>query len=153
MSASSFGSYPRGAIRVLEETQGITAVCLEGEFDLVNVSPLRDQIDQALESGNDLVLDLSQTTFIDSRVIRLLFDSARAAYARNQTIVLQLGTAPIVERALEICGIECVLPRAHTRDEAVQIIQRTTTIRPAAMDVNHRVANAKGATESQRIQA
>ena len=39
-------------------------------------------------------------------------------------MVLQLGTAAIVERVLELTAIERVLPRAHTRTEAVQMIQQ-----------------------------
>ena len=37
-------------------------------------------------------------------------------------MVLQLGTAGIVERALEFGGIYRVLPRAHDRQEAVRTV-------------------------------
>ena len=125
MSASSLGSeYREGAIRVVPERDDVVAVCLEGEFDVSNVSTLREQVDHALERGNDLILDLSQATFIDSSVIRVLFDAAGAG-SKDQAIVLQLGTAPIVERALKIVGIERVLPRAHDREEALRIISTT----------------------------
>lgn len=123
MSASSFGSEHReGVIRVVPETGEIVAVCLEGEFDVANVSAFREQVDGTVASGNDLILDLSQATFIDSSVIRVLFDAAGAVDRRDQAIVLQLGTTPIVERALEIVEIERVLPRAHNREEAVRTI-------------------------------
>ena len=125
MHASSFGpDHVAGAIRVVPERDEIVAVCLEGEFDVANVSALRDRVDTALASGNDLILDLSQATFIDSSVIRVLFDAASATKGSDQTIVLQLGTMPIVERALDIVSIERVLPRARDREEAVLIIQR-----------------------------
>jgi hypothetical protein len=39
-------------------------------------------------------------------------------------MVLQVGTAAIVERVLELVRIERVLPRAHDRQEAVRIIQQ-----------------------------
>jgi len=42
---------------------------------------------------------------------------------KDQTVILQLGTAPIVERALEIVAIERALPRAHDREEALRMIQ------------------------------
>lgn len=128
MLASSFGSEQgAGAIHVVPERDGIVAVCLEGEFDVGNVSALRDRVDGALASENDLILDLSQATFIDSSVIHVLFDAVRAVDGRDQTMVLQLGTAPIVQRALEIVDIERVLPRAHDREEAVRMIQRQAT--------------------------
>ena len=126
MSASSLGSeYREGAIRVVPERDDVVAVCLQGEFDVSNVSTLREQVDHALERGDDLILDLSQATFVDSSVIRVLFDAAGAGSGKDQAIVLQLGTAPIVERALKIVGIERVLPRAHDREEALRIISTT----------------------------
>lgn len=125
MPASSLGPQPReGAIRVDSETDGIIAVCLEGDFDLANAPGLRDHIRRALDAGKDLIVDLSEATFIDSSVISVLFEGAKAARGRQQTVVLQVATAPVVERALELVGIESVLPRAHDRMEAVEMIQQ-----------------------------
>ena len=113
----------QGVIRVVRETDGIVAVCVKGEFDMANAPTLGDQVDLALETGHDLIVDLSKATFIDSSVISVLMRAVRAAREREQTMVLQLGTAAIVERILEIVKIEQVLPRAHDRQEAVRIIQ------------------------------
>lgn len=125
MFASSFGSeHHAGVIRVVPETDEIVAVCLEGDFDLANAPALGDQIDRALDTGNDLILDLSEATFIDSSVINVLVQASKAATGREQTMVLQVGTAAIVERVLELVRIERVLPRAHDRQEAVRIIQQ-----------------------------
>ena len=123
MHASSIGcEHPEGAIRVVPETDEIVLLCLEGEFDVANVSTLRDQVDFALVSGNNVILDLSEATFIDSSVIHVLFSAARAVEGKGQTVILQLGTAPIVERALEIVDIDRALPRAHDRKEALRLI-------------------------------
>jgi anti-sigma B factor antagonist/stage II sporulation protein AA (anti-sigma F factor antagonist) len=125
MFASSFDyEHRQGDLHVDSDTDGIVAVCVQGDFDVANVSALRDQVDEALASGDDLILDLSEATFIDSSVIRVLFDAARTVRGREQNLVLQLGTAPIVERALTIAGIERVVPRAHDRDEALRMIRR-----------------------------
>jgi anti-anti-sigma factor len=125
MSALTVGSEEGpGTIRVVLERDGVVAVCLDGEFDLANASVLRDEIDGALSSGDDVIVDLAQATFIDSSVIHVLFASARAAGERNRRLVLQLGTATIVERALEIAAIERVIERAHDREEAVSLLQR-----------------------------
>ena len=125
MVASSFDYEHRaGVLQVDSEPDGIVAVCVQGDFDVANVSALRDEVDKTLASGDDLILDLSEASFIDSSVIHVLFDAARAVRGREQSLVLQLGTAPIVERALAIAGIERVVPRAHDRDEAVRMIRR-----------------------------
>ena len=124
MSASSFGSeQSKGVVRLTREGDGIVAICLEGEFDLTNARRLDDKVDRALDSGRDLILDLSEATFIDSSVIHVLVRAGKAGDLRKQAVVLQLGTAAIVERVLEIAAIEKVLTRAHDRQEAVRIIQ------------------------------
>ncbi len=131
MHASPVGS-EHGAIRVIHETDEIVAVCPEGEFDHANAPALGDEIDRALEAGKDLILDLSAVTFIDSSVIRVLLRASETAAGRRQAIVLQLGTAAIVERVLEIVGIEGLLPRAHDRQEALRIIQQQPEAQPLA---------------------
>ena len=70
-----------------------------------------------------LILDLSQATFIDSSVINALFDAHRQAKERGRLAVLQLGTAAIVELVLKLSEIERVLPRVHTRAEAIDTIR------------------------------
>jgi anti-anti-sigma factor len=125
VSASTIGSDEgASAVRVVPERDGVVAVCLDGEFDMANASRLRDEIDGTLAGGHDLILDLSQATFIDSSIIHVLFASARAAGERNRRLVLQLGTAPIVERALELSAIERVVARAHDREEAVWLLEQ-----------------------------
>lgn len=125
MSASSVGSMHReGTIRLVSETNEIVAVCLEGEFDMANAPVLGAEVDCALKTGNNLIFDLSEATFIDSSVINVLLRAVKALSGRKQTMVLQLGTAAIVERVLEIVRIEQVLTRAHDRQEAVRIIQQ-----------------------------
>ena len=125
MSASTFGcEQADGVIRVVPETDEIVAVCLEGDFDLGNASAFGKEVGRALEDGNNLILDLSQATFIDSSVVHVLVNASKAVTGSDRAVVLQLGTAAIVERVLEIAEIERVLPRAHERQEAVRIIQQ-----------------------------
>jgi anti-anti-sigma factor len=128
MSASSFCSeQPAGVIRVVPETDEIVAVCLEGDFDLSNAPAFGKEVGRALENGNDLILDLSQATFIDSSVVHVLVNASKALVGSERAVVLQLGTAAIVERVLEIAEIERVLPRAHERREAVRMIQQASS--------------------------
>ena len=125
MSASSFGSeHPNGVIRVVPETDEIVAVCLEGDFDLSNAPALGKEVGRALDNGHHLILDLSQATFIDSSVVHVLVNASKPVTGSERAVVLQLGTAAIVERVLEIAEIERVLPRAHERQEAVRMIQQ-----------------------------
>jgi anti-anti-sigma factor len=102
---------------------GIVAVSFEGEFDLANAPAVQDRVDDVLASGEDMIFDLSEATFIDSSVVNVLMGAARVTRGETRKLVLQLGTAAVVERILEIAGIESVMPRARERQEAVRIIQ------------------------------
>ena len=125
MSASAADSMDhQGAIHVVSETDEIVAVCLQGDFDLANASVLDDEVDRALKTGNNLIFDLSEATFIDCSVINVLLRAVKAAGGGKQRLVLQLGTAAIVERVLEIVMVEQVVTRAHDRQEAVRIIHQ-----------------------------
>ena len=124
MPASNFGTEDHDwAIRVVPEADGVVAVCAEGDFDLTNASALDDKIQSALDAGDGLILDLSKATFIDSSIINVVVDAAQTAGSRKQTVVLQFGTAAVVERVLELVKIEEVLPRAHDREEALRMTQ------------------------------
>ncbi len=132
MSASQFRSeHPPGAIRLVHEREHIVAVCLEGDVDRTNAAALDAEIDRALQSGNDVILDMCDATFIDSSVIHSVVRAARSARRRHQAIVLQLGTAAIVERVLGVVKIDDVLPCAHDRLEALQVIQGRAVRRTA----------------------
>jgi anti-anti-sigma factor len=125
MPATRNGSeYRDGVVRVVPETDEIVAVCLEGEFDLRTSHELRADLDRALQTKNHLILDLSHVTFIDSSVIHVLFRVSKDVSAGGRTTVLQLGTAPLVERALSIAEIDRVMPRVQSRAEAIETIQR-----------------------------
>lgn len=111
-----------GELRVFAETDEIAGLCLEGEFDLANASQIFEEGERLLADENQVIVDLSNATFIDSSVINALFRVGAEAKKNGRVVVLQLGTAAIVERVIEISNIERVLPRVGTRNEAVDTI-------------------------------
>ena len=113
-------------IRVRSEADDIVSLYLCGEFDAFNAPEIVHHAVRALAADNHLVLDLSDTTFIDASVIGALVAIQSAAHDRGRSAVLQLGTAPVVERVVAITRIEDVLPRTETRTDAVARIQRLT---------------------------
>jgi anti-sigma B factor antagonist len=129
MLASAVGSENRdGAIHVVAEGDDIVAICLDGEFDLANAPALRAEVEGALGSGHDVILDLTEATFIDSSLIGVLLQARKTAQTNARVVVLQLGTAAIVERALQVAEVEQVLPRAHDRSEAVRMARRRSDV-------------------------
>jgi anti-anti-sigma factor len=114
-------------IRVSSEADDIVSLYLRGEFDAFNASEITDHALQALAADKHLVLDLSDTTFIDAAVIGALATIHAAAEDRGRSAVLQLGTALVVERVIGITGIEEILPRTETRTAAIARIRALTT--------------------------
>ena len=55
--------------------------------------------------------------------LHTLVKTHEAASKQRQAVVLQLATAAIVERILEVSGIDQLIPRASSRSGAIQIIQ------------------------------
>ena len=108
------------------EADDIVSLYLRGEFDAFNAPEITDRALRALAADKHLVLDLSDTTFIDASVIGALVAIQAAATDRGRSAVLQLGTAPIVERVVAITDIEDVLPRTETRVDAIARIRGLT---------------------------
>lgn len=124
MSTARLSHAAPGTLQVVPETDEIVALSFEGEFDLANAPRIVEDSERVLAADKHLILDLSRATFIDSSVINALFVAGRTANARGRLAVLQLGTAAVVELALKVSGIERVLPRVHTRTEAVATIHQ-----------------------------
>ena len=108
-----------GTIRVDRETDGITAVCLEGDCDLTNAPVLDDEIDRALESGTGLILDLSDATFIDSSVIREIVVASRSARHERRRFNVQAPAGRPIARRLRLMHLDRLVPVCHSRVEAL----------------------------------
>ena len=113
-----------GELRVVAETDEIAAISLEGEWDLQNAPQIIEAGDRLLADNKQVILDLSATTFIDCAVIHALIDVQAKAQKNGGVVVLQLGTAPIVERVIEITQIERAMTRVNTRRAALDTIQK-----------------------------
>jgi anti-anti-sigma factor len=109
---------------VFAETDEIAGLCLAGEFDMANAPQIIEEGERLLADDNQVIVDLSDATFIDASVIHALVRVGAEARKDGRVVVLQLGTAAIVERVIEISNIERVLPRARTRPEAIDTIDQ-----------------------------
>jgi anti-sigma B factor antagonist len=108
------------------EGDGFVVLGLQGEFDLYLAPQIENHARRALIEQRGLVLDLSDATFIDSTVVRTLLQTHRAASEQGLACVMQLGTAAIVERVIELTGLEHQIPRAHNRTEALHLLRHET---------------------------
>ena len=113
------------AVKVQRRTH-VTIVQPRGELDLATVESLRSALDAAIaetlpvaldgmETGARLVLDLRGLSFIDSTGLHLLVTLNQRAQRDGLPLTLLAPAAPI-DRAIQICGLDRILPFAAQVD-------------------------------------
>ena len=95
-----------------------TVLAVTGEVDLATAPALGSAVDAALASGaQELWLDLSATTFMDSSGLHLLLDAHRRMRGlRRRLAIVCPGGA--VRRLFEIAGVADALPLYEDRAAA-----------------------------------
>ena len=96
-------------ISVADQPDGATTVEVRGELDLASAGELRDRLEGlAARKPNRLVLDLSQTTFVDSSGLGAIAGGLRAQ-RRHGGVLEVVGAASHVRRVFEISGLSSLL--------------------------------------------
>ena len=106
-------------IRVEQPTADVAVVEFTGEHDLAQAVRIQALFESLVEQNALVVADFSEAEFVDSSVLRTLFRAHSVADARGSSFRLQLGTAPVVERAFELSGILSHLTCCESRAEAL----------------------------------
>jgi len=107
-------------VRVECPQEGAAAVTFSGEHDAFTARTVEPALSSLVDENDLVVVDFSEAAFVDSSMIQLLLRSYKTARERGCTFRLQLGTAPIVEKAFQLSGVLEVLDRVSTREEALR---------------------------------
>lgn len=94
---------PSGA--TIEQRANVLA--LIGDFDLFSAGDLEARINDCAASGEPLLLDLSQCTYVDSTILTVLVRATNAYGSRLEIIAPQSGN---VARVLSITKLDRFLP-------------------------------------------
>ena len=97
-------------------------VVLGGEHDLSSADQLRETFDQCLADCDHLIIDLSAAEFIDASTIGVLMEARQHAIELDRAFSVVLGTAPIVERLLEVSGVRPFLDVVPTVERALDAL-------------------------------
>jgi anti-anti-sigma factor len=97
----------------------VAVVALGGEHDLDSAPLVERAAGEALLTSSHLIVDISPVQFIDSSIIHLLVQLKKDADTKDCRFNLVMGTAPAVERALEICGVLPALNHMTSVDAAL----------------------------------
>jgi anti-sigma B factor antagonist len=94
---------------------------LSGEVDLSNVFSVREQLLAAVpNTATSLVLDLSDTAYIDSSGVRLIFELAQRMRVRGQKLELVVPDDSFIKRVLLLTQVERVVPIAGSIEELMR---------------------------------
>jgi anti-sigma B factor antagonist len=101
------GNHPLLSVQVAE-VPGQVVIALEGELD-VSTAPLLHEVlrDATVESSNEIVLDLSALSFVDSTGLSLLVSANKRAVSAGEVFILR-DAQPTVMRVLDVTGLTSV---------------------------------------------
>ncbi len=95
-------------------------ITLRGEHDRVTADRSERLFREALALNDHVVVDVGGAEFIDSAILRNLLVADRRAKEGGKVFRLQMGTAPIVRRVLEVSGVLEMLDVAYSREDALR---------------------------------
>ena len=90
----------------LEIEDGVLVAHLEGEIDMANVEVVRGSLARAMTNDAvGAVLDLTETDFVDSTGINLLFALRERLRVRGQRLHIVVPDGSLVHDALRYAGV------------------------------------------------
>ena len=106
-------------IQVRSPRPHVALVVLAGEHDLHSADEVQQTFDQSLAVCDHLIVDLSAVEFIDSTIVHVLLQTKKDAIELDRKFNVVLGTAPVVERILEVTGVVPLLNVVPTVERAL----------------------------------
>ncbi len=94
-------------------------VAVRGEIDLFTAPELKQRLTEAIEAGrNQIIVDLSQTTFLDSTALGVLIGAVKRLRSDHGRLVLVNVDANIA-KTFEITGLDQIFTIVGTREDAI----------------------------------
>ena len=106
-------------IEVRSPQPHVALVALVGEHDIYSADEVQQTCDQSLAVCDHLIVDLSTAEFIDSTIVGVLLQTKKNAIELDRKFNVVLGTAPVVERILNVTGVVPLLNIVPTVERAI----------------------------------
>lgn len=110
-------TYDQNGVEV-ERTRSLSVVRLHGEHDLATRDGLLSALASELEEA-DLVIDVSQATFVDSSTLHAIVSTEKLARSLGRQLVVVAAATCVARRPLEICGLDRVIAIEETPEAAL----------------------------------
>jgi anti-anti-sigma factor len=101
---------------VVEQLPDVSVVELRGEHDISTAGALQAELNAVLATGASVIVDLSETTFIDSSIVGALFH-APTTPGRIVAVAAPPGTLP--RRVIDLIALSAAIPTFDSRHAAV----------------------------------
>jgi anti-sigma B factor antagonist len=106
---------------------GRHVVAVRGEIDLFTAPELKKTLADAIENGaTRVVVDLSETTFLDSTALGVLIGAVKRLRSRDGQLVI-VNTDANIAKTFEITGLDQIFTILDTRDAAIAALDGTPT--------------------------
>ena len=103
-----------------EQVDDAYVIALAGEVDLYTAPEFKQQLlDVSAKGGKEVIVDFSDTTFIDSTTLGVLVGGVKRLRTNDGQLSLVCSDRNIT-KIFEITGLDRVFTIFPTRDEAVQ---------------------------------
>lgn len=115
---------PLAQVRLEDTEDGILIAVLVGEIDLSNVDEVRALIfDRVSQETGAVVLDLTDTTYLDSTGVRLLFELTQRLHARRRQLRIVVTDEALVRRVILLTKLDDQVPIDKSVDDAVAALR------------------------------
>src|SRR3954467_10110568 len=97
-------------------------VAVRGEIDLFTAPELKQKLTDAIEGGKTrIVVDLSETTFLDSTALGVLIGAVKRLRSRDGVLTI-VNTDANIAKTFEITGLDQIFTIRPTRDQSVEAL-------------------------------
>ena len=95
----------------IDEGAGSCVIRIRGEIDISNAHEVSKSVEAAMPNGAEtLVVDLTETTYLDSAGVQLLFNLAQRLQTRRKVMKLVVPEEAPIRAVLELTGLERIIP-------------------------------------------
>jgi anti-sigma B factor antagonist len=99
----------------------VRVLVLRGDADRYRAEEVNRAIRRARENGRRVVVDMSETSFMDSSMLAALVAASEDARRQADAVVLVVQTARL-RRSLEVKGLGGILTVAESREQALRLL-------------------------------
>ncbi len=93
---------------------------------MATANDVRNILVTLLHTGAGVVVDLTETTFVDCSIMHVLDESQRFPSQDGARLSIQLATRPTVRRVFELLSALNEWPIHGTRADAIRAVSRTS---------------------------